>query len=88
MRNFIEAILYRMRTECPWRDLPEEFGKSNSIFQKYNYWSIKDKLMKIFSDEADLEWIFLDGTHVRAHQHSAGIKRNFKSAVALACIYI
>lgn len=44
--------------------------------------------MKIFSDEADLEWIFLDGTHVRAHQHSAGIKRNFKSAVALACIYI
>ena len=77
LRNFIEAIIYRIRTGCPWRDIPEEFGNSNSIFQKYNRWSIKDKLMKIFkllSDDADMEWIFIDGTHVRAHQHSAGIK--------------
>ena len=22
LRNFIEAILYRIRTGCPWRDLP------------------------------------------------------------------
>lgn len=77
MRNFIEAIIYRIRTGCPWRDIPEEFGNSNSIFQKYNRWSIKDKFMKIFkllSDDADMEWVFIDGTHVRAHQHSAGIQ--------------
>ncbi|RZG71451.1 transposase, partial [Acinetobacter sp. WCHAc060033] len=77
LRNFIEAILFRIRTGCPWRDLPEEFGKSNSIFQKYNRWSIKDKIMKIFkllANDADIEWLFIDGTHVRAHQHSAGIK--------------
>ncbi|WP_180170449.1 transposase, partial [Acinetobacter sp. YH12027] len=30
LRNFIEAILFRIRTGCPWRDLPQEFGKSNS----------------------------------------------------------
>ena len=77
LRNFVEAILFRIRTGCPWRDLPEEFGKSNSIFQKYNRWSIKDKIMKIFkllANDADIEWLFIDGTHVRAHQHSAGIK--------------
>ena len=22
LRNFIEAILYRIRTSCPWRDIP------------------------------------------------------------------
>uniref|UniRef100_UPI0015D42FD4 transposase n=1 Tax=Acinetobacter sp. YH01020 TaxID=2601034 RepID=UPI0015D42FD4 len=22
LRNFIEAILFRIRTGCPWRDLP------------------------------------------------------------------
>ncbi|MEJ5204035.1 transposase, partial [Acinetobacter junii] len=22
LRNFIEAILYRIRTGCPWRDIP------------------------------------------------------------------
>ena len=76
LRNFFEAILYRIRTGCPWRDLPEVFGNPNSIFKKYNRWSNKDKLMKIFkifSESADHEWIFIDATHVRAHQHSAGI---------------
>ncbi len=26
LRHFIEAILYRIRTGCPWRDLPPDFG--------------------------------------------------------------
>ena len=77
LRNFVEAILYRIRTGCPWRDLPKEFGSYNSIFKKYNRWCKNDKLMKIFkliSSNADTEWVFIDGSHVRAHQHSAGIK--------------
>ncbi len=48
----------------------------NSIFKKYNRWSNKQnrmKIFKIFSENADREWIFIDTTHVRAHQHSAGI---------------
>ena len=39
LRNFIEAILYRIRTGCPWRDLPPDFGNPNSIFKKYSRWS-------------------------------------------------
>lgn len=77
LRNFIEAILYRIRTGCPWRDLPQEFGLSNSVFKKYSRWSKNSKLMKIFhfmSVNADTEWVFIDGSHIRAHQHSAGIK--------------
>ena len=77
LRNFVEAILYRIRTGCPWRDLPKEFGSYNSIFKKYNRWCKNYKLMKVFkliSSNADMEWVFIDGSHVRAHQHSAGIK--------------
>jgi transposase len=77
LRNFFEAILYRIRIGCPWRDLPREFGNPNSIFKKYSRWSKNNKFMKIFkliSGDADKEWIFIDGSHVRAHQHSAGIK--------------
>jgi len=25
-RRFVEAVLYRLRTGIPWRDLPEHFG--------------------------------------------------------------
>ncbi|MEB3767970.1 IS5 family transposase [Acinetobacter sp. MD2] len=77
LRNFMEAILYRIRTGCPWRDLPKEFGNSNSVFKKYSRWSKNKKFMQIFElirYDSDTEWIFIDGSHVRAHQHSAGIK--------------
>ncbi|UNW10937.1 IS5 family transposase [Acinetobacter indicus] len=77
LRNFIEAILYRIRTGCPWRDLPAAFGKPNSIFKKFSRWSKDNKLLKIFkliSSDADLEWVFIDASHVRAHQHATGIK--------------
>ena len=70
LRNFIEAILYRIRTGCPWRDLPPDFGNPNSIFKKYSRWSKHNKLMKIFkliSKYTDKEWIFIDGSLIRAH---------------------
>ena len=75
LRITVEAMLYRMRTGCPWRDLPVEFGCWNSIFQQFNRWSSKEKLYKIFKtliQEPDLEWTFIDGSIVRAHQHGTG----------------
>lgn len=75
LRMMVEGMLYRMRTGCPWRDVPLVFGFWNSIFQKFNRWSLKDKLINIFKDLAedpDLEWEFIDGSIVKAHQHSAG----------------
>ncbi|MDO9841281.1 transposase, partial [Glaesserella parasuis] len=32
-RNTVEGILYRIRTGCPWRDLPAEFGRWNTIYR-------------------------------------------------------
>jgi transposase len=75
LRMMIEAMLYRMRVGCPWRDLPPEFGCWNSIYQQFNRWSSKNKWMKIFKNlvqDPDLEWMFIDGSIVRAHQHSSG----------------
>ncbi|MBC8946856.1 MULTISPECIES: IS5 family transposase [Xenorhabdus] len=70
-----EGILYRMRTGCPWRDLPDEFGKWNTLFKRFNEWSKKgifDLLFKLLSENTDTEWLFIDGSIVRAHQHSSG----------------
>lgn len=75
LRKMVEAMLYRMRVGCPWRDLPVEFGCWNSIYKQFNRWSSKNKLMQIFNDvvqEPDLEWEFIDSSIVKAHQHSAG----------------
>lgn len=71
----VEGMIFRMRAGCPWRDVPEDFGNWNSIFKRFNDWSRKDKLMSVFkilSRDPDLEWEFIDGTIVKAHQHSSG----------------
>ncbi|WP_340613458.1 IS5 family transposase [Xenorhabdus thailandensis] len=70
-----EGILYRMRTGCPWRDLPDEFGKWNTLFKRFNAWSKKgvfELLFKLLSENTDTEWLFIDGSIIRAHQHSSG----------------
>ena len=55
LRMMVEAMLYRMRVGCPWRDLPVEFGFWHSIYQQFNRWSSKDKLMKMFIEAARRE---------------------------------
>ena len=34
-RQFLEAILWMVRTGSPWRDLPDTYGNWNSIFQRF-----------------------------------------------------
>ncbi len=43
-RMTIEGILYRMRTGCPWRDLPPDFGAWSTVFRRFNLWSKKGNL--------------------------------------------
>ena len=71
----VEGMLYHIRTGIPWRDLPPEFGKWNTVFQKFNDWSAKGKWLKVFQalvQDPDLEWVFIDGSYTKAHQHSSG----------------
>jgi transposase len=32
-RNIINGILWRLRTGAPWRDVPEKYGKWNSVYR-------------------------------------------------------
>lgn len=80
-RLFINAVFWIGKTGAPWRDLPERFGKWNSVFQRFNRWSHKgvwQEVMEALSEEADLEWLLIDSTIIRAHQHAAGKKRTGK----------
>jgi transposase len=75
LRFTVEGILFRLRTGCPWRDLPHEFGHWNAIYKRFNDWSKQEKLILVFTilaRDPDLEWEFMDGTIVKAHQHSSG----------------
>ena len=80
-RLFVEAILWIARTGAMWRELPERFGKWNSVFQRYNRWSkagVFERLFQALADDPDFEYLMIDSTIVRAHQHSAGAKGGLK----------
>src|SRR5258705_8039249 len=77
-RMFVEGVLWIVRTGSPWRDLPEAFGDWNSVFRRFSRWSIKGVWWRIFeamSDDPDFEYLIVDSTIVRAHQHAAGAKK-------------
>jgi transposase len=73
-RLFIDAILWIAKTGVPWRDLPERFGKWNSVWKRFDRWSRKGTWKLVFDalQDPDLEWLILDSTVIRAHPHAAG----------------
>lgn len=76
-RLFVDAVLWIARTGAPWRDLPPEFGNWNSQFQRFRRWARKgvwESLFKELSVESDSEYLLIDSTIVRTHQHAAGAK--------------
>jgi putative transposase len=80
-RLFVEGVLWIVRTGSPWRDLPAAFGEWNSVFRRFSRWSAKGVWQRIFaalSDDPDFEYLIVDSTIVRAHQHASGAKRGLK----------
>ena len=80
-RRFVEAVLWIARTGAPWRDLPPELGNWNSTWRRFDRWSaggVWERLLAAVADDPDFEYVVIDATVVRAHQHAAGGKRGLK----------
>lgn len=78
-RLFVEGIVYRFRTGVPWRDLPGRFGKWKSVHQRFSRWAksgVFEGIFKLLASDADTEYMMIDATIVRAHQHSAGARKD------------
>lgn len=79
-RQIVEAILYRYRTGIPWRDLPEQFGKWNTIYVAYMRWckaGVIDNLLKIINKlrGVDISQLSIDSSVVRVHKHGTGARK-------------
>jgi transposase len=77
-RRFLNAMLWMARSGARWRDLPEELGDYATVKRRYYRWiemGVLDAILAALAREADLEWLMIDSTIVRAHQHAAGARR-------------
>ena len=79
----VEAIVWRLRTGSPWRELPERFGPWQTAWKRHATWSRDgtwQRLLTALQAQADaagdLDWLVgVDATLVRVHQHAAGARR-------------
>jgi transposase len=37
-RRVLDGIFWILRTGSPWRDLPDEFGRWNSVWRQFRRW--------------------------------------------------
>jgi putative transposase len=79
-RMFIEAVLYQARTGIPWRDLPEDFGHWDAVYNRFRRWEARQLWQRLWhhmqQNGCELaKQVFIDSTIMRAHQHAAGARK-------------
>ena len=78
-RLFVDALLWMARCGARWRDLPERYGSYQAVKRRFYRWVERDALggfLAVLAADADGEWLMIDGTIVRAHQHAVGARRS------------
>ena len=83
-RTTLGGMLWVLRTGAPWRDLPERFGRWQSVYDRCNRWrrdGTFDRIAKALRIRLDrqgkIDWDLwcIDGTSVRAARSAAGASK-------------
>jgi transposase len=77
-RRFVEALIWMTRSGGRWRDLPERYGDYQTVKRRYYRWiemGVLEKLFAALSEQADLDWVSIDSTSIRAQPQAAGARR-------------
>jgi transposase len=82
LRRYFNAVMWRFRVGCPWRDVPPEYGSWSTVYDRFRSWAaagVFGQVMDAMIAEAarrgqvDLSLVSVDSTVARAHHHAAGM---------------
>jgi transposase len=77
-RRFVEGVFWMLTSGSQWRRLPREYVHWNHVYQRFCDWRHKgiwQKMLYYFSKDADMEYIMVDSSILRAHSCAAGAKK-------------
>lgn len=78
LRITLSGIKWILKTGSPWRALPSEFGKWNSVYRYFCRLQQRDVFEKIFAEltkDKIPEELSIDSTFVKVHRHGLGAKK-------------
>jgi len=76
-RVFLDAIIYRCKNGCSWRELPQAFGNWYGIYMRFSRWTQNGVFARIYEalSEEGLQQVTayaLDPTSVNVHPDAFG----------------
>jgi len=83
-RTMLNGMLWILRSGAPWRDLPERYGKWQSVNHRFNRWrrdGTFERVLKALQIRLDkqgkIDWDLwlVDGTSIRASRAAAGARK-------------
>lgn len=82
LRSYFNAIMWRLCTGTPWRDVPERYGSWSTIYDRFLMWASTGLFQKLMDamiahaaarENLDLDLVSVASTIARAHHHAAGM---------------
>lgn len=91
-RLLLSGVLHRLRTGCPWRDLPGRYGPWQTAYERFRDLRASGRLVAILSalqprlnaaGLLDHSLYCVDGTSVRASRAAAGAPKKTRRRASL-----
>lgn len=83
-RTVLNGMFWILNSGAQWRDMPERYGKWQSVYARYRRWTreglfdrILDRLHLSLDEEGRVDWsaFNVDGSSIRANRSAAGARK-------------